>query len=274
MSIKKLNPKILIVEDHADTYRNLKNFFTDSGCEVAMRKDGAIVDTFEKALEVLDQQAPDIALLDIEIKGNKDGLSLGQHIAECYKIPVVFLTGKDTLENRLIADRFAHLPIIEKISKNIPNEVLLKSISFIWTRILLATPPAQSMELRAVEMKVDMENFDIAEVVGDAYPVKTTLDCSRIYFISSFNDKRNSNLIHVRGSKAYRTRNTMDQLVALLGADFKRISKYATVNLQAILHYSERKKTCMVKNYTLKIGKHYWDDFSAEMHRRQKPRDD
>lgn len=264
----------MIVEDDAGTYKNLKDFFTDYGLNVVARKDGKIVDSFDKAVELMDKYPADIALLDIDINGDKNGLELGRYIVDCYKIPVIFLTGNDTLENRLVADEFAHLPLIEKLSKTTPNELLIKSINFIWTKILLATPPAQDMEIRAVEMKVDAENFDIAETVGDSYPVKTILDCSRIYFISSFNSVRNSMLIHVQGNKAYRMRNNMDQLTAVLGDDFMRISKFAAVNLNAVLYYSEREKTCVVKQYTLRIGKNYWDNFAAAMQQLQKTKRD
>jgi len=274
MSIKRLNPRILIVEDDAGTYKNLKDFFTDYGLSVVARKDGKIVDSFDKAVKLLEEYPADIALLDIDINGDKNGLELGRHIVDCYKIPVIFLTGQDTLKNRLIADEFAHLPLIEKLSKTTPNELLMKSINFTWTKILLATPPAQDMEIRAVEMKVDAENFDIAETVGDSYPVKTILDCSRIYFISSFSGARNSMLIHAPGSKAYRMRNNMDQLITLLGKDFMRISKFAAVNLKAVLQYNEKERTCMVKHYTLRVGKNYWDNFAAAMQQLQKTKGD
>ncbi len=264
MSTKKLNPKILIVEDNVSTYNNLKNFFLEAGFEIAMFKNGiAAVDSFERAIEVLKTEGADIALLDIEINGDKDGLELGQYISTQYNIPVIFLTGQDTLENRLIADQFAKVPIIEKISKSLPNEMLLKSINFLWTKLLLQTPAPQKLEIRAVEMIVDAENFDKALPTVDQHAIKTLLYCHEIAFISSF---YKHNLLHLLSSnKAYRTRNSIDQLVVLLGQYFMRISKSIAVNLNAVTRIDEVKRTCMIKQYEIKIGKDYWNDFALRM---------
>ncbi|GEM_PF-905517 len=265
MSTKKLNPKILIVEDNVTTYNNLKDFFIHSGFEVVGAYDDDPVDSYDKAVAILQKEPADIALLDIEINGDKDGLELGKYIYEHYRLPVIFLTSKDTLDNRLIADTFASIPIIEKIPKTIPNETLLKSIGFLWTKILLQTPPPDAIEVRAVEMVVRPDNFSDASAESEYFPIKRKIYCRDIHFISSFNNrikgKKNYNLIHISGSKAFRVRNTIDELLALLSDDFIRISKFAAVNIRSVRGYDRAGRSCNVNGYDIKIGKDYWDHF-------------
>ncbi|MBL7818327.1 MAG: response regulator [Saprospiraceae bacterium] len=79
--------RVLIVEDEFITLDMLRDYLEQSGYEVsgdAMRAD--------EAIEVLERFDTDIALLDINIKGDKDGIWLAHHIRQHYQIPFIFLT--------------------------------------------------------------------------------------------------------------------------------------------------------------------------------------
>ncbi|MEM7298890.1 MAG: response regulator, partial [Bacteroidota bacterium] len=58
--------KILIVEDEMITAESIKDMLEDLGYEVQ-----DIFIRAEKALEAIEQSAPDIALFDIQLKGEK-----------------------------------------------------------------------------------------------------------------------------------------------------------------------------------------------------------
>lgn len=70
----------LIAEDIAEALR--RNDFAVS----------AIVYTKEDALEELESNLPDVALLDINLNGKMDGIEIGNTISNKYKIPFLFLT--------------------------------------------------------------------------------------------------------------------------------------------------------------------------------------
>jgi PAS domain S-box-containing protein len=79
--------RILIVEDERITAEDLHDILTELGCTVtASVSSGA--DAIAKAGEV----KPDLALMDIRIKGDMDGTQTAWVLRERFNIPVVYLT--------------------------------------------------------------------------------------------------------------------------------------------------------------------------------------
>jgi DNA-binding LytR/AlgR family response regulator len=88
---------ILIVEDEFMIAEDISMRLNDFGYEVE-----GIASSAEKALEILSQGKVDLALLDINIQGQTDGIELAKIIQEKYNIPFIFLS---SLANRSIVDR-------------------------------------------------------------------------------------------------------------------------------------------------------------------------
>ena len=87
--------KILIVEDEPIIAKEIAMNLEDNGFEIS-----GIAHNSEKALEYLFNKDIDLAILDIAIAGNKNGLELGDIINTKYKIPFIYLTSfadKDTI---------------------------------------------------------------------------------------------------------------------------------------------------------------------------------
>ena len=78
--------KILVVEDEGITALNLKYDLEDLGYEVPEP-----VDTGAEAIEKAEEIYPDLVLMDINLKGNIDGIEASKEISEM-GIPIVFLT--------------------------------------------------------------------------------------------------------------------------------------------------------------------------------------
>ena len=82
------NPiKILVVEDEMIIGAKVSMFLSELGYEVT-----GILPRAEEALMQLEENRPDIALLDINLKGNMDGIALAQVLHNEHHIPVIFLT--------------------------------------------------------------------------------------------------------------------------------------------------------------------------------------
>ncbi|NMH24844.1 LytR/AlgR family response regulator transcription factor [Flavobacterium solisilvae] len=78
---------ILIVEDEMIIAANISLQLTQLGYNVI-----DIIPRAEEVLPKLKQQIPDIILLDINLKGDLDGIELAHLIQKEYKIPIIFLT--------------------------------------------------------------------------------------------------------------------------------------------------------------------------------------
>lgn len=87
--------RILIVEDEPLIAEDIHDLLE----EMQFKPVGIAYDS-ETAIDMLTNRQPDLALLDINIEGSKNGIEIAQIIRESYKIPFVFLTSfsdKETL---------------------------------------------------------------------------------------------------------------------------------------------------------------------------------
>ncbi len=80
-------PQILIVEDDTLLVQNLREMVIRAGFQVA-----ETFDSGEAALEFVEHSIPDVAILDIDLAGQIDGVETAERLAE-FNIPIVYLTG-------------------------------------------------------------------------------------------------------------------------------------------------------------------------------------
>jgi two-component system, NtrC family, response regulator AtoC len=82
-----MSARILIVEDERITAEDLRDILTDLGYTVT-----ASVSSGADAIARAEETHPDLALMDIRIKGDIDGTATAQILRERFNIPVVYLT--------------------------------------------------------------------------------------------------------------------------------------------------------------------------------------
>jgi two-component system nitrogen regulation response regulator NtrX len=101
-------PTILIVDDEPSILQSLGGILTDEGFEVALASNGY------EALQYIENEAPDLVLLDVWMPGI-DGIETLQEIRK--KNPqtqVVMITGHGTIETAVQATKFGAFDFIEK----------------------------------------------------------------------------------------------------------------------------------------------------------------
>lgn len=99
--------KILIVEDEMLIAAKISMFLTELGYEVT-----GILPRAEEALLSVEENPPDIALLDIHLKGEMDGIALARALHTGAHIPVIFLTANSddaTFDRARVAKPYAFL---------------------------------------------------------------------------------------------------------------------------------------------------------------------
>ncbi len=100
-------PKILIVEDEAIISLDIKRLLSDSGYAVV-----AVAATSEQAIRAIETTTPDLVLMDIHLKGIKDGVETAHNIRQAFRLPVVFVTAhadKATLERARQTEPFGYI---------------------------------------------------------------------------------------------------------------------------------------------------------------------
>lgn len=99
--------KILIVEDENLVARDLANMVKTLGYEVT-----DVIQTGEAVLKSINQNPPDLALMDIVLKGSLDGISAASILWEEHSIPVVYITSFAddlTFERAKLTEPFGYL---------------------------------------------------------------------------------------------------------------------------------------------------------------------
>ncbi len=85
MTMKKAN--ILIVEDEAIVAQEIKICLENMGHSVV-----SIASRGEEAIGKAEEKRPDLILMDIQLKGQMDGIEAADIIQSRFDIPVIFLT--------------------------------------------------------------------------------------------------------------------------------------------------------------------------------------
>ena len=101
------NIRILIIEDEPLIAEDIASYLSDIDFDIA-----GIAHDSETALDYLALRNPDAVLLDIQIKGSKDGIDLAKIINEKYDLPFVYLTShsdKGTIERAKVTMPYGYI---------------------------------------------------------------------------------------------------------------------------------------------------------------------
>ena len=99
--------RIMIVEDEGIIARSLKDELEDMGYQVP-----AVVARGEEVLEKAREVQPDLALIDIYLEGEMDGIAVAKQLRAELGLPAVFLTAysdRETLERSKAAEPLGYL---------------------------------------------------------------------------------------------------------------------------------------------------------------------
>ena len=82
-----MSKKVLIVEDEPLISDDLEIIVNNLGYDVV-----AMVDNAAEAISVLKSDKVDLVLLDVQLKGDEDGITVGKFIQDTIKIPFIYVT--------------------------------------------------------------------------------------------------------------------------------------------------------------------------------------
>jgi two-component system, LytTR family, response regulator LytT len=224
------NIKVLIVEDEVLIAEDLKDLLNSFGIvEVEMAHSKA------SAISALKASAPHLALLDIRMEGELDGLEIAEHINSSLKIPFVFITSHSDLAT------------IQKIVKVKPAGYLTK--------------PFKKSDLFAVINLVADENNNSPKKILIKDGIKTVIfEPGEIDYIEG-----EGNYINIyAGRKRVLARQSLESIVQQLDSDkYFRIHRSFVINLERIVHFT--KKEVVVGGTKIPIARSILGEFEQLM---------
>lgn len=116
--------KVLIVEDEIILAKVIEIDLADLGYKIC-----GVVSSGERALERVEEEKPDIVLMDINLNGEMDGIDAAKQIKSRSGIPIVFMTGyedEETMERANCVEHSGYLikPVEPEDLQSVINEAL------------------------------------------------------------------------------------------------------------------------------------------------------
>ena len=230
--------KILVVEDEMVIADNICLILEDLGYEVL---EPAI--NYEEALETIEVERPDMAILDIQLGGKKDGVDLAWTIKEQYDFPFIFLTSN------------ADAGTIERVKKLNPPAYLVKPFKKddLYTSVELALH-------NYAESKGNKKSFDEDLLIKDAIFVKEKnlfhkIKLKNIRYLKS--DHVYIEVYTTDGQK-HLIRGSLTDFSERLPKNFYRTHRSFTINVDHMNAINSA--YVMIDGEQIPIGKNYRDD--------------
>jgi CheY-like chemotaxis protein len=105
--MQKFKPKILIAENENIVAIDIKNTLHRIGFEVL-----DIVSSGEEVLRKVNEELPDLILMDISLDGSLDGIETAEILSAKHDIPVIYMSGlntRETLQRAKITEPYGFL---------------------------------------------------------------------------------------------------------------------------------------------------------------------
>lgn len=133
--------RILIVDDEVSLATEISVALRANGYQTRVEHDG------KSALETIHAARPDLVLLDIMLP-EVDGLTVGREILETYGTPTIFMTARDTTEDKLAG---LQLGADDYVTKPILIGELLLRVRAVLRRVGVLSVPIQVGEVELIE---------------------------------------------------------------------------------------------------------------------------
>lgn len=230
--------KIMVVEDEMVVSMMICDILEELGYDVLDP-----ITNYESAVECLNRDMPDIALLDIDLASEKNGIDLAYYIKENINIPFIFLTSKSDPRT------------IEQAKKLNPPAYLVKPFKQedLYTSIELALynfQPALHSQKK--------ENFQNT-IIKNAFFVKGTNLFHKVKF-SEITYAKSDHVyveLYTLEGRRHLLRSSISNFTESLPDNFFRVHRSYTINLDHL--ESINNLYVIIKGQRIPIGKMYRD---------------
>lgn len=198
-----------------------------------------IVDNAQDAIKAFKEKVPDVVLLDIEIKGNTNGIELADKLQTLNKIPIIFVTA------------FVDAEVFKEAKQTGPSAYLVKPYH--------TTNLQAAIELALLKNEENDESLEEARFISGGLFIKLNnklvkANIEDINFIEVDEKYCFLNTAERRFPVCIRLKNLLQQLP---DNQFVQVHRSYAIKLQAISEINLEDDEVMVSNKAIPIGKTY-----------------
>jgi DNA-binding LytR/AlgR family response regulator len=233
--------KILIVEDELIIAEDMANMLEKMGYEIT----GNAMDANE-AIGFLNQSKPDLILLDINLGGKKDGITLAAEINEKYQVPFIFTT---SYTDAATIERAKNVNPINYLVKPFKPEQLYTAIEI----AMFNLPKKEKVSVTGAENEEGL-------IIQDALFIKEKYRYTKILIADIHWIKAEGNYLELHlANKRELIRATLGTFLTRLNRNnFFRTHKSFAVNLDHLTRFEPT--VVFIQQKEIPISKTYADD--------------
>lgn len=238
--------RIMIVEDEMVVADHLAVILHKLGYESLPP-----VINYSEAVSMLESEKPDLALLDIQLAGSKDGIDLAWKIKEEFNIPFIFLTSN--ADPRTVA-RAKHLNPPAYLVKPFNRDDLYTSIELALFNFQSSPTKPEDSAKKPVSSLLQNVLF----VRNKNLFVKVKIE--EIVYLKADHVYVE---VHTLDEKVFLIRNSLTQLTDKLPKQFFRVHRSYTVNLDHLEAINSL--YILAGSHKIPVGKNYRDDLLSQI---------
>lgn len=169
--------------------------------------------SYARAIKMMEEEKPDLMLVDINLGGEKDGVDLAKHIRQHYPIPIIFLTANSDAAT------------LERAKQVNPDGYIVKpykkSDLFAAIEIAMSNRSRQFQKPEAIDYIMVKDGYDYIKVF-----------LMEIVYVQS---DQNYAVLNLKNAKKLMVRSTIGEMMEKLPPNvFNRIGRGTIVNIQHI----------------------------------------
>ncbi len=234
--------QILLVEDEFIISDYMQECLVNLGYEVI-----AICVSYDETIAALQTSTPDIALIDISIKGDKNGIDIGNYINQHLQIPFIFTSSHGDKNT------------IDKAKQTQPYAYLIKPFT---EEDLYAIIETALVHFSNKKPKPVTESDLI--IINDGIFIKHKGKFMKVPLNELFYIEANDNYVSLyTATSNYVLKTSLTTLLSSLPDYFCRIQKSYIINLKELKGFDSEE--IQLQNKVLPIGKNYYESFIEKL---------
>ncbi|EIM77154.1 LytTR family two component transcriptional regulator [Nitritalea halalkaliphila LW7] len=232
--------RILIVEDELDIAENIQEIL---GLLEYQHID--IANSANQAVKLIKRSKPDLIFMDIKLKGDKDGIELGEMIKNMVDAPLVYVTS------------YSDPSIIERAKRVHPAGFIVKP--FTTNDIHAITEIAMFNSRNQPKVELPTAVPQAAEALPDAIFIRSGIRYTRVGYEEIIYVNASGNIVTVHtDKKEFVVRKSLREMEEILSPHgFLRVQKSYMVSLRRIEAFTT-KEIFMDNGVTVQIGRQYY----------------
>jgi two-component system, LytTR family, response regulator LytT len=241
--------RILIVEDDLSIAENIQEIL-----ELLGFVNIDVVNSANQCVKIIKKNRPDLMFLDIKLKGDKDGIEIGEIVNQMFDVPIVFVTS------------YSDPSIIERAKRINPAGFIVKPFNTNDIHAIVEIVLYNRRTKTTHELPTAKSGIESPFLVNDAVFIKADNAFDRVQYEDIYYVEANGNMVTIfTRNREYSIRKSMKEIEDILpGNLFLRVQKSYMVQLKQIKSFNT-KEIMLKQGPVVQVGRQYYNSFLSKL---------